>query len=304
MCVKFYAVKTENDFVSAAVTVLNFVKASSFTLSDIITYCNVCCVSACFQPVMFKPQCILLLHYSPSNGNILNVFGIVLGTFPTVYWFNVRSLLELRVTTVGLNRSLAAQFLMTKAEKKRKRHLTFLVQTFLLPSRHKNSLSSLNRWEFPENRISAGKWQYNDNAWLWSIAAVLKICPCAFRSGGGEVGPWRRLRLPLREAASDCPELHTAAHPHPALHLRGRRLERLLLVHRARSRQSWGTPGPPLQKHSAEEAHTTVAQSASMISLPSQRTWWWTPSFLLKKRALTWSRISSVDVPSVSMLTS
>lgn len=122
-------------------SILNFVKSSSFTLSDIITCYNACCVSACFQPIMFKywnpkPECVLVLHHSPSNGNILNVFGIVLGTFPTVYWLNVRSLLESRVNTVGLSRSLAAQceFLMTKAEEKRKGHLSFLFKTFVLPS--------------------------------------------------------------------------------------------------------------------------------------------------------------------------
>lgn len=64
---------------------------------------------------------------------------------------------------------------------------------------------------------------------------------CFSSSGGGEVGPGRRLRLPLREAASDGSELHPAAHPHPALHLRGRRLEGLLLVHCARSWPSGGT---------------------------------------------------------------
>lgn len=73
------------------------------------------------------------------------------------------------------------------------------------------------------------------------VCTVINICPCFCSSGGGEAGPGCRLWLSLREAASDGPELHPAAHTHPAIHLRGRRLERLLLVHRAWCWQSWGT---------------------------------------------------------------
>lgn len=63
---------------------------------------------------------------------------------------------------------------------------------------------------------------------------------CRLPAGGGKAGPGRWLGLLHGEAVSDGPELHTAAHPHPALYLWGRRLEGLLLVHRARRRQNRG----------------------------------------------------------------
>ena len=58
--------------------------------------------------------------------------------------------------------------------------------------------------------------------------------------GGGEAGPGSRLGLSFRQREADRSELHTPADPCPALHLRGRRLEGLLLVERARSWKSRG----------------------------------------------------------------
>lgn len=77
---------------------------------------------------------------------------------------------------------------------------------------------------------------------LWGVFhfTCVNIFARRLPAGGGKAGPGRRLWLLHGEALPDGPELHTAAHPHPALHLRGRRLEGLLLVHRARRRQSQG----------------------------------------------------------------
>ncbi|XP_077958733.1 protein HID1 isoform X3 [Gasterosteus aculeatus] len=54
--------------------------------------------------------------------------------------------------------------------------------------------------------------------------------------GRGAPGSGCRLRLPVGQRAAGGPELQPPAHARPALHLRGRRLERLLLVHGAGGR--------------------------------------------------------------------
>lgn len=89
----------------------------------------------------------------------------------------------------------------------------------------------------------------NNNSLPWFRPDRCEYPACCCPAGGGKTGPGRRLGLLLGEAETDGAELHAAAHPHPAVHLRGRRLEGLLLVHRARRRQSRGTirnPEPTL----------------------------------------------------------
>lgn len=130
----------------------------------------------------------------------------------------------------------------------------------------------------------------------------LKVFFVCSSSGSGEAGPGCRHRLPLREGAADSPELHPPAHPHPALHLRGRWLERLLLVHGARSRQSGGTTlthtllqevfwsearrfsgnaprsdvAPALCGASSPVWHSVCLHQLSARQLLSaRRTWWW-----------------------------
>lgn len=51
------------------------------------------------------------------------------------------------------------------------------------------------------------------------LLTCINIFACCCSAGGGEAGAGRRLWLLHREAVSDGAELHTAAHPHPALHL-------------------------------------------------------------------------------------
>lgn len=91
---------------------------------------------------------------------------------------------------------------------------------------------------------------------------------CLSPSGSGEVGAGGWLRVPLRERASDRPELHPPAHTHLALHLWGRWLERLLLVHRARGRSSGGTTHTDTQSvpgSSAEQKHSCFILALSAV---------------------------------------